>query len=153
MGESMGGMNAAMLSLAAPTTFSKVALVCPALFTVGPYSTQEEVEAYIARHQPYILRDKVEQANALGAEEFPTAELYDQHNPILWAQRTQNGFPPYYISMNTRDEYGVHEGASVFADMLRMRGQDPTFVAIVGLGHCYPTPDSIAALTKYLATP
>ncbi|MES2856127.1 MAG: alpha/beta hydrolase-fold protein [Bdellovibrionota bacterium] len=153
VGESMGGLNAATVSLTSPQKFKKVALLCPGIFTVGPYSTNDEIEAYIARHQPYIQRQLIEQVLAWALNEFPTDELYQQHNVIAWAARTTSGFPPYIITASTRDEFGVFEGAEAFVNVLRSRGQKPVWVPILDLPHCHPTADSIGQVARFLATP
>lgn len=151
IGESMGGFNASQLFAKNGEMFKKVALVCPALPTIGPFSSEAEVQAYIERHKPYIRGDWVRNILALTKGEFPTLQDWQAHDPFQIVNGLSSKSPSVFLSCTTTDEHGFFEGADLFAHQSQKRGVQTQWLPINGGGHCAQTDASTTALADFLA--
>jgi S-formylglutathione hydrolase FrmB len=134
MGLSMGGFNAAQVYLKNPELFTKVALACPAITTVGPYSGADEIAAYTAR--THALSNYVNNALYLSSNYYPSQEAWDRADSIALANtQITSDSPPLYISGGMQDEYGFFEGAAEFASIAASKGVSATWVPLRGR-HC-----------------
>jgi pimeloyl-ACP methyl ester carboxylesterase len=123
MGFSLGGFNAAQLVFHNGTLFQRVVLASPAFITVGPYSTQEEVNGYFERNNiSFTGHFKVNAYLELLGENYATQEIWMANDPL---ELGKNGLPPgtnLYLSAADGDDYGFHEGCSQFAQVAPARG-------------------------------
>lgn len=134
MGLSMGGFNASQVYLKNPELFSKVALACPAITTVSPYASQEDIDAYQQRTgalTPYVTR-----ALGLSSTYFPDEPSWEKSAPVQQAQRRTNPqFPPLFVSGGMQDQYGFQEGGKAFVDAAVANGAQAKWTPLPGL-HC-----------------
>ncbi|WP_374030278.1 alpha/beta hydrolase-fold protein [Bdellovibrio bacteriovorus] len=89
IGQSMGGFNAAEISLKNPGMFSKVALLCPALATISPFASDREIDAYIQRTG--ALRCQVEKMQRISQSVFVDKKDWDDHDPLKLIKRYPKG--------------------------------------------------------------
>ncbi len=144
MGDSMGGLNSTLVMERAGNLFDRVAINCPALTPLGPQATNNEVEAYIKRHQPYISRFYVVYMQQWGQQEFPTEEDWNRHAPLDLA-RTSPVLPQnIYVSCGDKDEFGFIEGAGKFAEIATHRGLNVVWKQLEGGGHCTVNSKAVA---------
>jgi S-formylglutathione hydrolase FrmB len=134
MGLSMGGFNAAQIYLKNPSLFSKVALACPALTRVGPYSGQNAIQEYITR--THAQPSQVEKALSVSSSFFPDETSWETADSIALASKLVNpNFPPLFASGGMQDEYGFFEGALAFVNAISIHGAQAHFTELQG-GHC-----------------
>jgi pimeloyl-ACP methyl ester carboxylesterase len=150
MGESMGGFNAARLYLRAPQLFQRAAVLCPAILTLGPHSSKSDVNAYLARHQPYVRRDLVELWLKKMVKEYPTHDVWLAHDPVAFASITNPKWIPLYLLVDDHDAFGFNEGAFFFRQALITRGAPLESIVIKNGAHCEQSADSIQRLAKFL---
>jgi hypothetical protein len=139
----MGGFNAAVLSLKNPKLFQRVALLCPGISTVGPYTPESDVRTFLDRHQPFINENYVRNLISWALAEFPTQQDWMNHNPLHLANTIVKSSPAYYVSCGTQDEYGFFEGAEQFAQLAQARGASVKWVPLDG-AHCAIDANSVA---------
>lgn len=134
VGESMGGLNGAQLLSKNTELFSKYALLCPAFTTIGPHSSDAEVDDYILRTGADfpIVKYLIKWAK----EEFPTPADWDAHDPFALLARTKTPIPPVFLSVGTIDNFGFTEGTALYYHQLVDKGVT-AFYETVPLGkHC-----------------
>lgn len=136
MGDSMGGLNSTLIMERAGNLFERVAINCPALTPIGPQAPDAEVEAYIARHKPYINRFYVTYMQQWGTQEFPTEADWNRHAPLDLARTTPVLPNNIYVSCGDKDNFGFIEGAARFAEIAASRGRNVVWKQIAGGDHC-----------------
>lgn len=116
VGQSMGGFNAALIALKNPGMFSRVALLCPAIATIGPYDSARAIESYIERTG--ASRDLVAEMLQISRSIFSNEKDWEEHDPLRLLKRySYPRKPRFYISVGMRDGYGFQEGAERFAQL------------------------------------
>jgi len=153
LGESVGGFNAVQLLVKENAKFAKVALVCPAIATIGPLSSDDEVNTYIQRHQPYVQAEWVKNSMTLTRNEFPTEIDWLKHDPFMLVIRLSRQSPKLFVTCTTQDEHGFFEGAQRFAREALAQGVQTRWVPIIGGSHCNQTTASLKALGEFLTSP
>lgn len=143
MGESMGGFNSSQLLLKNGSLFTRVALLCPAIPTLSPYASEKEVDEFLQRNQPYVDPYLVGWMRAWGQQEFPTAQDWNQHDPIALSSRLTPQSPRLYVSCGKRDEFGFFEGSDLFARNAFEQNVRVRWVPLPG-EHCVIDPVSVA---------
>jgi S-formylglutathione hydrolase FrmB len=133
VGQSMGGLNAAIASLKSPGLFSKVALLCPAITNVGPFSSQQEIENYIERTGANPKR--VNLMLTLSKKIFVNPLDWQNHDPLHLLKKYQGTKSKYYISTGVIDDYGFEEGTELFTRFSRQKGFHTWWVPAPGV-HC-----------------
>jgi pimeloyl-ACP methyl ester carboxylesterase len=134
-GVSMGGYNGVELLLKDGQLFDRVALICPVIQAVGPFSPRSDIEAYIEAHKDFINRDWVEDLITELKNEFPTPAEYDNHDPLVLVKKGSLKTPHVYLSCGDRDEYGFFEGTEQFAKIAQQNGSSVIWQPTHG-GHC-----------------
>lgn len=132
IGQSMGGLNAAMASLRLQGTFSKVALLCPAITSVGPYSSPHEIDHYI--FTTGADPEHVELMLKLSKGFFINTADWNQHDPLKLIPKVKVK-PRFFISTGVVDEYGFDVGSEIFTRLSRRYGFKTWFVPAPG-AHC-----------------
>lgn len=134
IGQSMGGFNAVQASLQHPELFSKVALLCPALTTLGPFASEEEIAEYIRRNKadPALIADMVK----LTRLAFENQSDWERHDPMKLVSRSSPfRRPQFHISIGVTDEYGFFEGSWVFTKLGLRNFFFFDWMPVIG-GHC-----------------
>jgi pimeloyl-ACP methyl ester carboxylesterase len=133
-GLSMGGFNAAQIYLKNSDLFTKFALACPAITSIGPYSSIEEILAYEKRTDASPA--DVNTALYLSHVYFPTPQDWNNAAPIAQATATVRAdAPPLYVSGGMQDQYGFEEGAQAFVSAVNAKGARAKWVSLPG-PHC-----------------
>jgi pimeloyl-ACP methyl ester carboxylesterase len=147
VGSSLGGFNSLILLAKTDLHFDKVALLCPAFSEVGPYSTPDEIAAYLKRNRPYVDDRRIYNVIKLLQIEFPTQDEWNQYAPftIVKDLKTRTD-AQFYVTGNTQDEYGFGEGADLLQKELHKMNLKTEYEKIPGR-HC--TMD-VKALTGFL---
>lgn len=135
LGASMGGFNVLTLAASQPRRFQAVMALCPALIDFDPF-TPSEVESYMARHQPYIRRDRVATAMAQLKANFPNRESWQSSDPLRQIAKGIYDGLPLFISIGRQDEFGFIEGARAFVNTGEARGLNITWRPVNG-PHCF----------------
>lgn len=133
IGQSMGGLNAIEASLQLPNLFSKVALLCPAITTVGPFASAEEIDAYIKRTGAQAERVKV--MLNISKQVFINQKDWDKHDPLKLLGRYHATKPAFHVTTGMQDEFGFQEGSEQFSDLASKTGFKSQWVPVSG-GHC-----------------
>ena len=149
-GESMGGFNTSQLYLKAAQLFVRAAIVCPAIPGISPQAGYDEVEAYIARHQPYVNRKLVEKWQGKMGDAFPSEEVWSRHDPLSLARAKGPDSIPVYLMSEVQDPFAFFEGASAFREVLKERRVPHYWERIPNATHCTQTPESLERLAKFL---
>ncbi|HWU42898.1 MAG TPA: alpha/beta hydrolase-fold protein [Bdellovibrio sp.] len=133
IGESMGGFNAVEAALKIPNFFSKVALLCPAITTVGPFSSEQEIQAYIDRTK--AVPDRVRLALSISKQVFINEDDWMKHDPLRILRLYHGHKPNFYVSTGMQDDFGFQEGSEQFASLGKTDGYKTQWVPVAG-GHC-----------------
>lgn len=148
IGESMGGFNALQMFLKNPNEFDKVAVICPAVADLSPWSTEDEIRDYIQRTGAQSIR--VAFFMDVAANEFPTPEDWDTHNPLLLARNLTTSRSALYLSGDELDEYGFFEGAVKMHNILKSKISRYQWEPLYGAKHCAMNTKAIA---NFLTSP
>lgn len=133
IGQSMGGFNAAEAVLQRPGFFSRVALLCPAITTIGPFSSPEEIQEYIDRTG--ASPDKVQLLLEISQKVFVDQQDWKRHDPLKLLSTYRGIKPSLFVSTGMEDDYGFQEGSELFASIGRKENFKTTWVPVGG-GHC-----------------
>lgn len=134
VGESMGGFNASQLFLKAPNQFNRVALICPAIAGVSPFSSEAEINAYIKRTN--ANPEMVKRSIFLLQQFVPDAKNWENVSQLLLAEKNLSSkSPALYLSCGSYDEYGFYEGAKKFLKVAREKNVNLVWRPLSG-GHC-----------------
>ncbi|MNL13453.1 hypothetical protein D3C87_1343620 [compost metagenome] len=133
VGASMGGFNTSQVLFKRTDMFDKYMLICPAITTVGPFSTQDEIIDYIRRTgaEPKRVGFMIE----WGLMEFPSDEEWNKHSPLFLADQAQS-LPKVYVSCGLKDEFGFQEGAEAFFKKINYKAKASWWVPIPNGTHC-----------------
>ncbi|PIU00268.1 MAG: hypothetical protein COT74_04865 [Bdellovibrionales bacterium CG10_big_fil_rev_8_21_14_0_10_45_34] len=141
--ESMGGFNAIQLLTYYPKLWQRVSLNCPAIFNLTPFSTQQEVNAYIDRHKPYSNAEKIWEYYHLARYLFESLPEWQRHDPLLLASRLSPLSAKLLVSVGDQDDLGVNEGTLQFYFLAQSTGTRAMLQLLSG-GHCVFDWQSIA---------
>lgn len=116
IGESMGGFNAAEVSLKNPGLFSRVALLCPAITTIGPFSSPLEIARYIERTGAF--KENVRNMLRISQSVFVDNADWEKHNPLTLIKKYHfSKKSKFFVSTGLWDTYGFQEGSEVFSTL------------------------------------
>lgn len=132
--QSMGGLSATSLALSQPEKFSRIALMCPALATLSPHSSENEILSY---KKKYFLRDEMlEKLLRLSKMIFPTKATWSSENIFSVLSQTQNAkHLKFYLTVGKYDGYGFQEGVEKFYRLANQKGMRSVRKIVPG-GHC-----------------
>lgn len=134
IGQSMGGFNAAEVSLKNPGLFKNVALLCPAITSIGPFASDYEVGKYIQRTgaNPDFVKKLID----LGQEYFVDPEDWKNHDPLtLLSHYKAKKKSNFFISVGNEDDYGFQEGSLKFKLISKVRNFSSRIILVPG-SHC-----------------
>jgi pimeloyl-ACP methyl ester carboxylesterase len=149
-GWSMGGFNGAVLSLRKPNYFDRVALLCPGIFTLSPYDSEETIQKFLDSLPKSVNQEAFRGNLAWAREEFPSATDWDRHSPYGLAQRATNLKASFFTSCSKDDGLGFFPGAKAFAAELAEKTESQ-WVEIESGGHCAQSKESLEALARFVA--
>jgi pimeloyl-ACP methyl ester carboxylesterase len=150
MGFSMGGYNGAELGLRASNLFERVALMCPGLSVVDPFASDADIEKAIAKMPSTTKPDYVRGIVGWVRDVFGTKKVWSRHDPQALITRAKKLKPAFFVSCSKDDEYGFFEGSQAF-EKVAAKKTHAEFVPVEKGGHCTETPESWAAVAKFLA--
>ena len=151
LGESMGGFNAAVMALASPKVFDRIAIACPAVYPVNPYASSREVSQFVAR-QPagtntkFILKWFGKQQSY-----YRSADEFNALDPIRMPEKVTSSSTPLYLMGDEKDSLGVYEGAKLMALAAKKRGLNVQWWSIPNADHCQHSGPSLEALAAFIA--
>ncbi len=134
-GVSMGGWNGAQLLLKNSSLFSKVALICPVIATVGPFSTDDQIGRFIKQNEPYANESWIHELIEYERETFATPADWLRHDPLTVILTADIQTPEVYVSCANHDQFGFFEGTEAFVKLAIERGVNVTWQPTEG-GHC-----------------
>lgn len=142
LGESMGGLNVLSLSLKYPHLFSRVASLCPPLYSISPYASSVEILQFIQSSgaTPYAMMNALGIGRYFFADESEWIQFSPYHS--IFRNRVRR-FPPLYLSASLNDEFGAYEGTLAFAQKAREKGIKVYWRANSG-NHCAVDAPSLA---------
>jgi S-formylglutathione hydrolase FrmB len=150
LGFSMGGYNGAELALRSSHLFDRVALMCPWLSIVDPFLPDANIEKVIAKMPKTTKPDAVRGLVAWVREAFGTKMAWSRHDPQALIMNAKNLKPAFFVSCSRDDEKGFFEGSEAF-EKVAAKKTHAEFVPVERGGHCAETPESWAAVAKFLA--
>ncbi|MEK7356801.1 MAG: alpha/beta hydrolase-fold protein [Bdellovibrionota bacterium] len=133
-GESMGGLNTALLVLRSPKTFVKAAMICPGLYKGSPFDSLSAFKDMITRTgaKPTIIFG----IRKLAQMHFPTARDWDETAPFKLLETVDvQAMPELFLTNGLYDAYGNFEGTEAFAKRAIERGIKTKWRPAYG-GHC-----------------
>lgn len=134
IGESMGGFNAVEVALKKPGLFSRVALLCPAIPTIGPFSSPQEIENYIDRTG--ADRSLVQRMLKISQAVFVNNADWERHNPLTLIKKYHSSKrSKFLVSTGLWDNYGFQEGSAVFSRLANANSFYSIWIPVPG-GHC-----------------
>ncbi|MGZ3769460.1 MAG: alpha/beta hydrolase-fold protein [Bdellovibrio sp.] len=134
IGESMGGFSAALLALKKPGLFSRVALLCPAITTISPFSNQGEIGRYIIRTN--ASPDLVDRMLKISRSIFVNKADFENHNPLTLVKNYRaKKRSKFYVSTGIWDGYGFQEGSEAFTRLARSKYFSSLWIPVPGW-HC-----------------
>lgn len=133
IGQSMGGLNASIASLKLPGLFKKVALLCPAITNIGPYSSPKAIQDYITRTNADTTH--VQKMLSLSKQVFEDQADWYRHDPLHLIKKYEGLKSKYFISTGVIDEYGFQEGAEIFKILSNRYHFRTKFIPAPGV-HC-----------------
>jgi pimeloyl-ACP methyl ester carboxylesterase len=149
MGESMGGFNSLQLYFKRPALFSRVVSYCPAVLNFSPFAPRSEVEAYISRHEPYVIRKLVEKWRDKMQTEYSSPAAWVAHDPRALDKPQRE--PRLFLGANGRDAFGFQEGTEVIRKKLQQQKAKLEWHYVNAGGHCEYDDITTAALAAFLA--
>jgi pimeloyl-ACP methyl ester carboxylesterase len=131
-GESMGGINVAMLVSKAPHLIDKAAMVCPVIPEYSPYEPIKAIAATFSGAE----KSKVQQYVIMGLSMFASTEDWSaEYPPYIVRDSFGPNSPDLYISAGNKDSYGIFKPAENFSKIAKSKGVKTTWVPLKG-GHC-----------------
>ncbi len=130
LGESMGGVNSLVLSMRT-NLFDRVAALCAPVADITPFSTPEEVKAYVETttawknlkdSAPDLIYQTFAGISQLGQAFFPTAQDWAASDPMNLAKNLDSKTAPqYYLAAGMKDEYLTFEGNEKLSKIIKSR--------------------------------
>lgn len=141
-GESIGGMNTILaVSLGDnKIKYRKAAILCPAIFTISPFSTDEEVDQYVARARA-LGNHGITRANVVGPlrnffkTEFPSPKIWEEYDLVKLLKNSKSAPQQIYISSNKDDLAGLREGALLLFEQVKLTHENVIYKDLPG-PHC-----------------
>ncbi|MBI5201880.1 MAG: hypothetical protein HY925_09870 [Elusimicrobia bacterium] len=136
-GMSMGGYNAAELTLGTPG-WNGAAISCPALHPANPFD--DALEAPLEK-LPGAVPATVRDGRALFTTRLKDPGTWERENPLALVR--SGSAIPMLIEINTKDDYGFLTGARALKDALESAGRPPVYRELPGT-HCVIGAASVA---------
>lgn len=143
IGISMGGFNAAQMSIKEPLLFDDTVLICPIAQTVGPFSSDADIASALARQNAGMDPGKYRGALQWMKDTFHDQPSWDRHNLLSLVHRLGPTSHPMYLTTGRQDDFGFFEGATIFAATASAQGAPLEWHPIDG-HHCVWDAPSIA---------
>lgn len=147
MGASMGGINALTLVINMPEFFKRVAVMCPPIYEISPFSSTSEILDFMV--QSGAKPQQMSTALGVGRVLFKNDEEWKRFSPIdvIKAKATLKGLPPLYLSCGEWDEFGNFATVANFAEIATSKGAQVSWWPNSG-DHCAVDVRSLADFLK-----
>lgn len=149
LGESMGGFNALQLYFHRPKDFTRVVAYCPAVLPFSPFAPQGTVDAFLARHAPYVVAKLVNKWRDKLASAYPSQKIWEAHDPLLLAAKAPA--TPLFMGAQGRDAFAFHEASQKLEQTLRSAGAKITWQFLPAAAHCEYSAGALDSLANFLA--
>lgn len=150
LGESMGGFNAAVVAGINNRTFDKIAILCPAVYNINPYTSSTEINKFIAAQPAGVNTGFIVKWLDKQRDSFRNGAEFAKYDPITSVKQSS---APLFIMGDEADSLGVYEGAKLMAANARAKGINLSWWSIPQGEHCQHSTASLAALAQFLGTP
>jgi S-formylglutathione hydrolase FrmB len=137
-GASMGGYSALHLLMWRAAQFEKVAVGCPLLITINPWSTQAEVDSY--KQRTGATQAKIDRVFYILGRDLKNLVDWTRNDPLTLAAPAL----PTFVWFNSGDDFGFQEGCRLFATKPNV-----TSLEVPG-EHLTITPEVEAQLAQFL---
>ncbi len=141
MGESMGGFNALQFYLKDPQLFSRYVIMCPAVGELNPWSSSDDVDAFIERTK--ASRFRVSFYLEVARHNFKDMAEWQAHDPLQLVKTQVLNMAPIYISGDEHDQYGFYAGDKILDSLLGSKPREHQWRSVNGR-HCEVDSKSIA---------
>jgi pimeloyl-ACP methyl ester carboxylesterase len=134
LGESMGGLNALSLYLHNPRFFSRVASLCPPIYSITPFSPPLEILSFIVHSgaRPKSILTVL----GIGRYLFKDDQEWSEFSPYHLIHRVDlKSSAPLYLTTGLHDEFGNFEATQGFAKFAKEQGAKVYWRANSG-NHC-----------------
>ena len=145
-GESMGGLNSLIVGLKTNGIFSKVAALCPVIYSSRPSVRLSEINKILERTgaDPKTVFGAI----ALSKKYVSNDSEWDDISPLELVKKiTQQKNPKFYLSCGLYDKYGNFEGTELLAKAMEASGVQVDWHPLYG-GHCAI---DVVSLANFLA--
>jgi hypothetical protein len=141
----MGGLNVLIAGLSYPSSFAKVAALCPGVYAVSPFASLSTLRAGMERTgaQPKIVLGIWLMARKFVADDGEWRRV----SPLNLVERAGPDYPALYLSNGLYDAYGNYEGTQRLASIARRRGVRTEWHPLYG-GHCAVDVPSLAEFLR-----
>jgi pimeloyl-ACP methyl ester carboxylesterase len=142
LGDSMGGFNALQILLREPSSFDRVALICPALSGSSPFSSEWNADPDTQRASRFY---RYAYARALRWS-FGSEENWLRSGPFGYLESASflGALPPVYLASLQADTYGFVDAVAAAARLLGKAGFPVTESSEPGGKHCFPDAERLA---------
>ena len=159
IGYSMGGFNLLSVYLDDPAAFNALVFINPALLTISPASSTDEIHAYTLRTKAYSTKQFFKSILGrpldgnvqviLNNRSYLSLskEVWERIDPLKLLAR-RNGLPviPVLVTCGRRDAYGLMEGSRTLAEMMGKYAKVSTYFH--NGGHLTIPADTIRSFIK-----
>lgn len=143
LGDSMGGLNAAIFATRTNTPITSLALLCPLIADISPFASLVETAAFL-RKNPEANAMSVSMVMGLGRTTYADKTEWENRYPLEVARKRNERYPfSFYASAGTKDQFGIFGGAAAYVSELRRMGTPVEFVSM-DANHCAIEPNSLA---------
>ena len=134
VGESMGGFNAIQLAMKRPEYFSRIAILCPDITSLQPYSSWKEIKEFMTDTGTGFVHTFWE--IVMERIFFAHDGSWNHAAPLIAGQELLGPqTPPLYVSYGMQDQFGFFPGARAFAELAQSKGVNVQYEAVTGR-HC-----------------
>lgn len=144
LGESMGGLNVLVAGLSHPSTFAKVAALCPGVYTESPFASFSTLRAAAERTG---ANPKMAFAVLMMARTYAAGDAeWRRISPLSLIEKAGPSYPALYLSNGLYDAFGNFEGTQRLANLAKARGVATEWRPLYG-GDCA---SDISSLARFL---
>ena len=146
LGESMGGLNVLVAGLSHPDRFTKVAALCPGVYSVSPFASVSTI-------RQGMERTGADPRTAFGIwmlarRYFADEAEWRRASPLGLIERIGPGALHLYLANGLYDKFGNFEGTRQLANRATARGLPTEWHPLYG-GHCAI---DVASLASFLGS-
>ena len=140
-GESMGGLNSLIAMFHSENLFSKVASLCPAVYSISPFASLSEIKSAVTRTgaDPKLVFGVLQ----LSKKFISNEDDWNKLSPLSLLEHTSELKSKLYLSCGLYDQYGNFEGNELLYQKMAAKGFSVEWHPQYG-GHCATDVTSLA---------